>query len=267
MTIPSIKINEVGVREIPQVYTPEWLRNMPTTLPNLHPITQQIGSPIINIPGCVTYHKEQSTTGKMQDELRKNDKDGNMVLCDSGVPSFSPIDYDASRIQYKYEPPVPVYQPPPEAELPGPPPVPDTSGVTKEEEQQCPTEIQEAKEPVGTVTGDQKIVEYKLIKNGTQIECVPIKVKVSIPDQVVGNIPTAGAIMATTSIAVVATTSALLAKPLAELLLKVVKPAVKKVMSKINSKGSHPRHLSLSERRTDRYRSKRGLPPLKRKLD
>ena len=70
--------------------------------------------------------------------------------------------------------------------------------------------------------------------------------------------------MATTSIAVVATTSALLAKPLADLLLKVVKPAVKKVMKKLTS-GKNSRYLSLSERRTDRYRLQRGLPPLKRK--
>ena len=55
----------------------------------------------------------------------------------------------------------------------------------------------------------------------------------TIPDQIVGNIPNAGMVTATASIAVVATTSALLAKPLADLLLKVVKPAVKKVLKKV----------------------------------
>ena len=57
--------------------------------------------------------------------------------------------------------------------------------------------------------------------------------KLSIPDQIVQNIPSAGTITTTASIAVVATSSALLAKPLADLLLKVVKPTVKKVMKKI----------------------------------
>ena len=70
MSIPNLQIRDVGVRNIPQIYTPEWLREVPTVLPNLHPITSQIGTPIINIPGCVTYHKEQSTTGKLQDQLR-----------------------------------------------------------------------------------------------------------------------------------------------------------------------------------------------------
>ena len=55
----------------------------------------------------------------------------------------------------------------------------------------------------------------------------------SIPDQIVQNIPSPGMATATVAVAVVATTSALLAKPLADLLLKVVKPAVKKVMKKV----------------------------------
>jgi hypothetical protein len=42
----------------------------------------------------------------------------------------------------------------------------------------------------------------------------------SIPDQIVQNIPSAGMITTTATIAVVATTSALLAKPLADLLLR-----------------------------------------------
>ena len=266
MSIPNLQIKDVGVRNIPQIYTPEWLREVPTVLPNLHPITSQIGTPIINIPGCVTYHKEQSTTGKLQDQLRQDDTKGTRVLCDSGTPSFTPIDYDASKIQYEYKAPVPVYKEPPVADVP-PAEVPKNISKPETVQQECPTEIQAAKEPVGTVIGDQKIVEYKLIKNGDTVECVPIKIKVSIPDQIVGNIPTAGAVMATTSIAVVATTSALLAKPLADLLLKVVKPAVKKVMKKLTSRGKHSRHLSLSERKTDRYRLQKGLPPLKRKLD
>ena len=44
----------------------------------------------------------------------------------------------------------------------------------------------------------------------------------TIPDQIISNIPNAGAVTATASIAVVATSSALLAKPLADLLLRVV---------------------------------------------
>ncbi len=64
-------------------------------------------------------------------------------------------------------------------------------------------------------------------------KCLPVFEELSIPDQIVQNIPSAGMVTTTASIAVVATSSALLAKPLADLLLKVVKPTVKKVMKKI----------------------------------
>ena len=64
-------------------------------------------------------------------------------------------------------------------------------------------------------------------------ECLPVFEELSIPDQIVQNIPSPGMVTTTASIAVVATSSALLAKLSADLLLKVVKPAVKKVMKKI----------------------------------
>ena len=53
--------------------------------------------------------------------------------------------------------------------------------------------------------------------------------------QIVGNLPTAGAVTATASIAVVATSSAIFAKPLADLLLRVVKPVVKKALTKVQT--------------------------------
>ena len=64
-------------------------------------------------------------------------------------------------------------------------------------------------------------------------ECLPVFDNLSIPDQIVQNIPSPGMATATVAVAVTATTSALLAKPLADLLLKAVKPAVKKVMKKV----------------------------------
>ena len=62
---------------------------------------------------------------------------------------------------------------------------------------------------------------------------LPVFDNLSIPDQIVQNIPSPGMATATVAVAVTATTSALLASPLADLLLKVVKPAVKKVMKKV----------------------------------
>ena len=51
-------------------------------------------------------------------------------------------------------------------------------------------------------------------------ECLPVFEELSIPDQIVENIPSPGMVTTSASIAVVATSSALLAKPLVDLLLK-----------------------------------------------
>ena len=73
--------------------------------------------------------------------------------------------------------------------------------------------------------------------------------QLSIPDQIISNIPNAGAITTTASIAVVATSSALLAKPLADLLLKVVNVTVKKVRRRLRPYGVRRSPLqSASER-------------------
>jgi|TARA_B100002019_G_C21274509_1_gene604518 hypothetical protein len=256
--VNGIRINQVSTTEIPRVYTPEWLKNAPTVIPAAPPVTQQIGVPIINLPGCVEAHEGNT------EDLKIEDPKGVKVFCDAGMPNFNPIDYDKNKIEYQYEEPVPPYNPPPDATPPPPSPEVPKVPTPAAKEQECPTEIQEAKEPVGSIQGDQKIVEYRLIKNGDKIECVPIKVKLSVPDQVVGNIPTAGAVTATASIAVVATTSALLAKPLADLLLKVIKPTVKKVMKKIATmRGKQPPIISTRERRAEQRQRYEALKALR----
>ena len=116
------------------------------------------------------------------------------------MPSFNPIDYNKDKLKYEYEPIVPPVKPPekPETETPKAetkqPKIPD-----------CPTEAQKLKEPVGHIKGDKKVTEYRLVGK----ECIQVTEKLTIPDQIVGNIPSAGAVTATASIAVVATTSAI----------------------------------------------------------
>ena len=91
--------------------------------------------------------------------------------------------------------------------------------------------------------------------------------KLSIPDQIIGNIPNAGAVTTTASIAVVATTSALMAKPLADLLLRVVKPTVKKIIKKIAAiRGKKPKVLSVSERVNEQRDRNRAIMELRQTL-
>ena len=254
MDIPQIKIGvkEISTIDIPNVYTPEWLKKAPTVIGPTPPVTQQVGVPIINMPGCVEAH-EQNTNRERSGVLQEDDPNGVKVFCDAGIPSYNPIDYDKDKIEYEYEAPVPPVNPPPEAELGDTPEIPPTTAPT------CPTEKQELTQPVGTLTdsGTKKITEYRLV--GT--ECIPIKEDITITDQIIKGIPSTNQVTTTASIAVVATAAAA-ATPL---LLRVVKPIVKQLIKKVQRLlGKEPPKLSANERQTNRFREKRGLPPFKR---
>ena len=127
----------------------------------------------------------------------------------------------------------------------------------------CPTREQELKNPVGKILkGNEKITGYELVGK----ECLMVTEKLSIPDQIVGNIPNAGAVTTTASIAVVATTSALVAKPLADLLLRVVKPTVKKIIKKIAAiRGKKTAVESVKDRRDQQRLYSHALRKLKGK--
>ena len=260
--IRQIRIDDVGIRDI---NIPRGLVSQPPlALPIYPPVTQQIGTPIVNIPGCVRAHKDNKENVNLKDE----DDKGIMTLCDAGTPSFNPLDYDTSKLDLEQEPPPPpAYKPPPKPE----PPETETPGVPKQttpERPECPTRAQQLKDPVGKIVeGNRKIVAYETVGK----ECLPVFETLSIPDQIVQNIPSAGMITTTASIAVVATTSALLAKPLADLLLKVVKPTVKKVMKKVATlRGKKIPPQSASERiaeqrqRNQAVKALRSVRPLKK---
>ena len=225
------QINDVNIRNIPDnlvMTVPQWLKEPPVAVPIYPPVTDTIGIPIVNVPGCVESHKDSSENETLKDE----DPDGVVVLCDAGMPSFNAVDYDPNKLDitrtYDNSAPVPPYKAP--EVKPPPTPTPKTPKAKKPD---CPSDVQALTEPIGKVIGDEIVVEHRLVNQGESWICVTVKREIDIPTQIIENIPTAGAVTATASIAVVATTSALLAKPLADLLLKVVKPTVKKVMKKI----------------------------------
>ena len=226
MPIPDIRLNDLNIRDVAIPNVPKWMStDPPIAVPIFPPVTTEIGTPIVNIPGCVEAHKDNRENVNLKEE----DDKGVMTLCDAGVPSYAPIDYDPTRLKLEQEPPKP-----PAYKAPTPPEAPQTNtpSVPKAEAPlpQCPTREQQLKNPVGKILeGNKKITGYELVGK----ECLMVTEQLSIPDQIISNIPNAGTVTTTASIAVVATTSALLAKPLADLLLKVVKPVVKKVMKKV----------------------------------
>ena len=223
MEIRDIRLDDIDIGDVKIPEVRDWVVSPPTAVPASTPIVNQVGVPIVDIPGCVEAHESNNNSNT----VGVDDENGLVTYCDAGVPSFNPLDYDANKMDFEYETPVPPVAPTktPEVDTPE---IPDT-GNAATAKVECPTEAQKLKEPVGHIKGDKKVTEYRLVGK----ECIQVTEKLSIPDQIIGNIPSAGAVTATASIAVVATTSALLAKPLADLLLKVVKPTVKKVMKKI----------------------------------
>ena len=259
MPIPDIRLNNIRIGDVVIYDVPKWLSSdPPVALPAMPPVTMEVGTPIVNIPGCVEAHKDNEKNVNLKNE----DDKGVMTLCDAGTPYYTALDYDRNKIKLEQEPPKPpAYKPPPKPDTPDTktPAVPKTEAPIPE----CPSRAQELKDPVGKIVeGNKKLVRYELVGK----ECLPVFDNLSIPDQIVQNIPSPGMATATVAVAVTATTSALLAKPLADLLLKAVKPAVKKVMKKIATlRGKKIPPQSVLEKRQEQRIRNHALRKLKGK--
>ena len=241
----SINIKDINIDPI------STYRYTPPSIPAAPPVTVNIGTPIVDMPGCVEAHEVNE-----EDNFKINEDDpkGVKVFCDGQMPSFNPMDYNKNKLKFEYEQPVPVVRPPEQPEVKSP--KTETPKIPK-----CPTREQELKNPVGKILeGNKKITGYEQVGK----ECLMVTENLTIPDQIVQNVPNPGVVTATASIAVVATTSALLAKPLADLLLKVVKPTVKKVIKKIAAiRGKSVKVESLRDRRGQQRQRNKAIRTLK----
>ena len=246
--IPEIGIHNIEIRT---TEIPDYDSILKLNLPKTPAVTLRIGSPIIELPGCVEYNSGNKESNQLVDD----DPRGNRILCDGTVPSYDPIDYTPENLVLTKAAEVPMV-PLDNNEIAEPinPEIPQPS---------LPKIICPPIEApiVGTkVEGNKKISGYEL-QNG---RCVTLYEEVPIVEQVVAALPTAGAVTTTASIALVATTSAVLAKPLADLVLKAIKPLIKTAMKKIQKLlGKKPRTLNRAEIVANQYREKKGLPALK----
>jgi len=260
----GIDIDDVNIPDIQVYQPPGWVTSPPQAIPPSVPITEQVGVPIVDMPGCVEAH-EQNSSKEKSGILSEDDPKGVKVYCDAGMPSFNPLDYNKDKLDFEYKAPVPAVESP---EQPETPVAPEAKTDTKPPIPKCPTREQELLNPVGKILeGNKKITGYELVGK----KCLMVTEQLTIPDQIVVNIPNAGKVTATASIAVVATTSALLAKPLADLLLKVVKPTVKKVLKKIATlRGktlpvqSRAERLAEQRQRNEAVKKLRSVRPLKK---
>ena len=251
------EIREIQIRELNLPSVPDYLMYPTQSLPVAPAVTLQIGTPIVNLPGCVEAHPDGGP------QLAQDDPRGARTYCDGSVPSFNPIEYSPEEMLITKPAKTDTRQPE-QPEVPKTPELPPGAAPTTAKVD-CPTPAQQAKEPVGTYIEGfrKKVTDYQLIGN----QCIQITEKVPLPEQVIAGLPSAGSVMTTGGIAVVATASALAAKPLADLLLKVVKPTVKKVMKKIAKiRGKTVPVLSIAERRNEQRDRNRAIMELRQTL-
>jgi hypothetical protein len=249
MDIPQIRTDNIRIRDLDigpiNIWTAPEAR-IPS-VPPIYPVTNMIGVPVVDMPGCVEAHERDDNN-----QLEIDDPKGVKVYCDAGTPSFNPMDYNKNKLKLERETPVPPIGNPPDKKTPEPAETPkktpDTTASTAKIE--CPTQKQLSEEPVGYIfdSGRKEITGYKLVGN----QCIREVRDVPIIEQAINGLPPTGTVITTGGIAVVATTSALLAKPFADILLKVIKPTVKKVLKKVASiRGKTLKVQSLRDRRVE----------------
>ena len=249
MPIDEIGIHNIGVRDV-NVYT----FPTPHAFVPYQPVTAEIGTPIVDIPGCVEAHEFSDRN----DKIIEDDPSTVKTFCDAGVPSFNAMNFEPEQLLITQAQQVPVVAPPPVPETE----VPETPKVDQDPPCPGPNALR-----IGDIATNQKekVSGHELRVNpqnpgGAKI-CVTLYTDIPPVEQY---LPSTQVAATTAVIGVTAATSALFAKPLADLILRVVKPAVKKVISKIQtSVGKTPDRPSRDLVRANAYRQKKGLPPLK----
>ena len=251
-------INEI---EVPNITIPnvvsnqQWLNSIPNIPSNHPPITTQIGFPIVEIPGCVTMHKdnEDKITGLPFDkDLVNQDPKGTTTLCPHGeYPSYEAMEYTPEQLIIQREIHPPPVEPPPEVEAPE---IADTGDLGKKEDVACPGP---GNLRVGDLTqsGDERVVGHELSEDGKICETLyepttPIEKFIPSTNQATNAL----------AIAVIATAGAT-ATPI---ILRIVKPILTKIWKTIQKKmGKKVDMPTRAEVKANEYRAKKGLPPLK----
>ena len=245
INIPNITINQIGSRS--------WMYQIPSVPNNDPPVTIQLGFPIVELPGCVEAHPDNKIGASylpLDRNLVDDDPNGVQILCPNGqYPSYDAINFEPEQV-------IPTVPAPPPPVAPPAPEVPPTGDLVPKEETPCPGPGQLR---VGDLTqsGDERVIGHRLLQDGKTCETL------YEPTTVIEKfLPPLNQTSTVTSLAIVATAGAA-ATPL---LIRIIKPVVKKIWKTIQKKlGKEVKRPSMADVRTDKYREKKGLPPIKRK--
>ena len=252
-----VHIQDIGIQD---VSVPHWMTRQPNVDHLVPPVIIHIGNPIVNIPGCVKAHQDNQfhVTGLPKDRnLVNQDSDRAMIVCDAEVPSYDAMNYEPEQLIITREAEVPPVAPPPVPETE----VPSTGDLKVEKDPDCPGP---GNLRVGDTTqsGEERVIGHQLIQdpgNPAKKICETLYEPTTTLQKY---LPTVNQATSVTALAVVATAGAA-ATPL---LIRIIRPVVKKLWTTIQKKvGKDVRQLSKSEIETNKYREKKGLPPVKRK--
>ena len=260
-------IHPLNIRDVSIVTVNRpWMRTTPQAIPWSPPVTVNIGVPIVQMPGCAKMHKENaSNPSNKSSSLVNDDPDQNVVLCDGGMPYYEPPDYRANELTWET-----VYGEPEEqvsgvdtGEPLGPPEADTTPPETPKEDKEVPCPGP-ANLRVGDITqaGDERVVGHQLIPdpNNPKVNiCETLYESTTVVEKF---LPSVNQTTTTVAIAVVATAGAA-ATPL---LLRVFKPIITKLWKTLQKKlGKKEVKLTRSDIITNKYREKKGLPPINKK--
>ena len=245
INIPNITINQIGSRS--------WMYQIPSVPNNDPPVTIQLGFPIVELPGCVEAHPDNKIGASylpLDRNLVDDDPNGVQILCPNGeYPSYDALNFEPEQI-------IPTVPAPPPPVAPPAPEIPPTGDLVPKEETPCPGPGQLR---VGDLTqsGDERVIGHRLLQDGKT--CETLYEPTSVVEKY---LPPLNQTSTVTSLAIVATAGAA-ATPL---LIRIIKPVVKKIWKTIQKKlGKEVKRPSIAEIRTDKYREKKGLPPIKKK--
>ena len=252
MTIPRIHVKEVN---IPNIYLPDWMSRQPNVDHLVPPVVLNIGNPIVDIPGCVKMHRDNQYHNNglpIDRNLVENDPDRAMIVCDAEVPSYDAMNFEPEQLIITREAEIPNVRPP-DVEAPE---VPPTGDLVKQKEVPCPGP---GNLRVGDITqsGDERVIGHKLSDDGKVCETL------YEPTTAVEKfIPSTNQATNALAIAVIATAGAT-ATPI---ILRIVKPILTKIWKTIQKKtGKKIIPPTRAEIMSNKYREKKGLPPLKKK--
>tara|TARA_R100001015_G_C4598440_1_gene153523 strand:+ start:481 stop:1236 length:756 start_codon:yes stop_codon:yes gene_type:complete len=248
-------IEEINVPQIviPQLDGRSWMYQIPSVPNNDPPVTIQLGFPIVELPGCVEAHPDNKIGANnlpLDRDLVNDDPNGVTILCPNGeYPSYNALNFEPEQI-------IPTTPAPPPPVAPPAPEIPDTGSIIPPEKTPCPGPSQLR---IGDVTqsGDERVVGHRLLDDGKT--CETLYEPTSVIEKYLPPLNQASTV---TSLAIVATAGAA-ATPL---LVRIIKPVVKKIWATIQKKlGKEIKRPTLAEVRTNKYREKKGLPPIKKK--